>query len=649
MEKKALILSCCLTVLFSFPVTQVAWGQEESLDDLLSLDIESLADVEISVASKQSEKISDAPGIVTVVTRKEIEQYGGINLLDIFNRIPGMQVAGSVFLPTNVVSMRGQSNQHYANRILFLINGRPFRDSTAGGWNSPLFTQFPLNNIEQIEIIRGPGSVLYGTNAFSGVVNIITRKADNEDPVEASVTYGSFNHRQFQGRAAYAGEDWSVVAALNKLESDGDTISFTDELGTHDSLKLGEGGHGLSLLANVGNLTVQGFSGHIGRPALGARQNFPFEKLDNVRHFVNAGYKQDLWGDWTAEANIGYNRMEYLAVQTDTISHDDTVLGEVTLQGPISDTVNLIVGGTFEHFDGAVATTFQDHWNSQYAQLEWKPSDWLKLVGGMQRNDSENFKVGYSPRAAAIFTPHEHWGAKILYGEAFRAASATEAFLTIENVLTADTTIQPETIATLEGQIFYQSAATNASVSVYRSRIEDIIGRVANPNAPPPLLITNTGEQTFKGVELEGKKALGGGWSLQGSAGYQYGESDTGIDDPTFYPNWMAKIGVIYEADSWSLGMFKSTYGTPEDIRNTDPTVAEVNPQPESYSLLSANLNVDVNEVAGLRQSPEIIFTLYGENLLDEDVYFPDFNRQNVNSFPIESGRAVFGRLTVKF
>ncbi len=631
----------CLLSALALPMPSYAQGVE-TLDDLLDLDLESLASVEVSVASKHAERISEAPGIITVVTRKEIEKYGGINLLDIFHRVPSMQVISSAFAPTNVVGMRGQTNQHYTNRILFLINGRPFRDGHTGGWNMGLFTQFPLNNIEQIEIIRGPGSVLYGTNAFSGVVNIITRKADKENTVETSLTYGSFNHRQFDGRASYTGKDWSVVAALNKLELGGDSVTMTDENGLTDAFDLDEGGHGISLLGTYKNITVQAFNTHIGQTTIGATPNFPTVKMDNTRNFLDIGYIQDLWGDWQAQLNATYNRLDFFE------QRENLALGEVSIQGPLTNNINLLSGISFEHHDGTIAAEgYNAQWHSAYGQLDWKPVDWLKLVGGLQFNDSDDFKGAFSPRAAIILTPHRHWGAKILYGEAFRAATAIEAFVDL-GFLIGDSNNQPETIATLEGQIFYENDGFTAAITGYRSRIEDIIGRINNP-AGGGLLITNTGKQVFEGIEFESKVELGHGWSAQGSAAYQRGKSDTNIKNPTFFTNITGKAGILYEADKWSFGAFNSYYGDPEDIRGTNPNVTESNPQPKSYNLLSANLEIDVDAFLETRQASNITFTLHGENLLDEDIRFPEFNRKNINSFPIDSGRSLYARLTVKF
>ena len=643
--KSLLFLAALITVL-GFHVPAHA---QEGLDDLLALDIESLANIEVSVASKQSEKIADAPGIITVVTRKEIDDYGAINLLDVLSRVPSMQVAGSTFFPTNVVSMRGQSNQHYSNRILFLINGRPFRDQSAGGWNIPLFTQFPLNNIEQIEIIRGPGSVLYGTNAFSGLVNIITRKAASGDNAEASVTYGSYNHRQATGRASYVGDGWSVVAAINKSETDGDEIAFVDENGVMGSFDLKDGGHGLSIFADVGNFSVEAFSSHVGHKSIGSNQIFTTAKVDNVRQFLNASYSHEFESGWTTDANITYNRTEVIAGASSRVNYDNTYIGELTSRGELTDNLDFMLGGTAEYYDGYLTGKFHDFVYSAYAQVELEATDWMKLVGGVQINDSERFKVGYSPRFAAILNPHHNWGGKILYGQAFRAPVATEVSINFPGILKGGDNVSPETIETVEGQIFYQDKDINLSIAAYKSRIQDIIGRIPNPSGPG-LTIANTGEQVFKGIEIEGKAAIGAGWSLQSSANFQYGKSDMDIYNPTFYPNWMAKIGLLYDTDNWSFGLFNSTYGDPEDIRGTNSAVSEVNAQPKGYNLVSANLNIELNSIPGLHQLPDnTTFTLYGENLLDEDIDFPDFNRQNVNSFPIAPGRAVFGRLTVRF
>lgn len=643
------VLICLGTLPFTFkPSPAFSAGRE--LEKLLDLDIEDL--VFVTVASKRAEAIEAAPGIITLVSRQDIDSYGGVNLLDVLNRVPNLQVIGSTNVPNHTLSIRAATNQHYTNRILFLINGRPVRDKGGAPLNAEFFTGFPVSMIEQIEVIRGPGSVLHGTNAFAGVVNITTREGVEDGVVELSSTYGSFNRRQHEGRTGFGGENWSLNAAFKTMESDGDNFSLIDENGTSGTYAESMDGNSLFLKGHYGRLDFEAFRAYTKQDHFSFFGTFGDSLIENTKRFVDIGYTQPLWGSWEAKANITYNGLRsgfWTSSLTD--SYEDLANGEMLVQGKPADQLNLLFGGAFEHFDGQIANgvQYQSHRHSFYTQADWQALDWLKLTGGLQVNDSETFKVNYSPRAGAVIALNDRWSSKILYGEAFRSPVAVETEINIPGVLVSNDSTKPETIKTLEGQISYHDNNFSGSLTAYRNRIQDIIGRTAS-GTPGLTLITNTGEQVFEGVEFEGSYDFANGLSIQGSAAYQVGESDSDIDDPTFFPNANAKLGVSYARDFWSVGVFNSWFGTPEDVRSTNPSVDEVNPQPESYHLLSFNADMDVNEALDLPPAlPQINLTLYGENLLDEDIYFPEYNRRNINSFQIETGRALFGRLSVKF
>ncbi len=627
-----------------------AQAHEMSIQDLYNLDIEGLANIEVSAASKRAESLGAAPSIMSVVTAEDIERYGAVNLHDVLNRVPSLQVLNSTGNPNNTLTLRAATNQHYPNRILFLIDGRPVRDSYGGHLNYGLFTHYPVSNIEQIEVIRGPGSVLYGTNAYAGVVNIVSKPACDACAT-LSTTYGSFGRKDQEGSASYSGLDWSVSGAVKTTNVDGERFTLTDENSVRGSYKTREDGYGYFVKGHYKNFNAMAFVDRARQSSLGIFARLPESISDGRRATVDIGYSQQLFGSTKVETHLTYNSLRG-GETTDAPeeNRDDLLIAEIGLQTQLRNDLILSWGGFAEHQDGVVADRdYQQHLHNLYGQLEWMPNDHLKFVGGLQLNDSEAFKADFSPRLSMVYQPFGNIGVKAMYGKAFRSSTAIERELSIPNVITGNTNMRPETIETFEGQVFYGDNGIYAALSGYRSRMEDIIGRTANPSGAGAL-ITNTGEQVFHGVEFETQLEFSDGWQIEGSASWQKGESDTGVDDPTFSANLMAKLGVSYKAEAWSLGVYDSWFGTPEDIRATNPSVLEVNKQPDAYHLVSANLNVNLNEALALSDRlPEMNITFYGENLLDQDIYFPEYNRKNINSFPIDTGRAAYGRFTVKF
>jgi outer membrane receptor for ferrienterochelin and colicin len=150
-----------------------------SRSELLALDLESLLDIEVVTASKVSESQSNAPGIISVVTHDELRRLEGTTLREILERVPGLASSTAYFTDRSMVAARGDQTKINGGHVLFLINGRPTREVLEGGLASDLLESFPVNVLERIEVSKGPGSVLYGSNAFSAVVNLITREAES--------------------------------------------------------------------------------------------------------------------------------------------------------------------------------------------------------------------------------------------------------------------------------------------------------------------------------------------------------------------------------------------------------------------------------------------------------------------------------------
>ena len=173
----ALFFALCLAGLAAAQVSSQA-PPSSGGRDLASLDLESLLNTKVITASKFSEDMADAPGVISVISQDELRRFGGTTLQEVLERVAGLSIASAYFTDRSLIAARGDQTKINGGHILFLINGRPTREVLEGGLISDLLEAFPVNALEKIEVIKGPGSVLYGSNAFSAVVNLITKKSE---------------------------------------------------------------------------------------------------------------------------------------------------------------------------------------------------------------------------------------------------------------------------------------------------------------------------------------------------------------------------------------------------------------------------------------------------------------------------------------
>jgi iron complex outermembrane recepter protein len=157
-------------------------------EDLENFTLEQLVNVQVTSVSKKETGLFAAPAAIYVITQEDIHRSGLTSIPELLRMVPGMDVAR---IDANhwAISARGFNDQ-YANKLLVLIDGRTVYSPVFGGvyWN---VQDVPLEDIERIEVIRGPGATLWGANAVNGVINIITKSARDTQGGLATVSYGT--------------------------------------------------------------------------------------------------------------------------------------------------------------------------------------------------------------------------------------------------------------------------------------------------------------------------------------------------------------------------------------------------------------------------------------------------------------------------
>jgi len=256
---------------------------ETLADDFFDLSLEQLADIQITSLAKKPQKLSLAASSVYVLNQQDIQRSGATTIADALRVVPGVQVAK---LDSNkwAVSIRG-FNDIFSNKLLILMDGRTVYSPFFGGayWDT---VDTVLQDIDRIEVVRGPGGTLWGANAVNGVINIITKKASetaglmvsalagNEERGQLSVRYGGNvnenTHYRIYGKGFEKDEaedgvdDWRMGRAGFRLDSD---LNDDNNITFQTEVYLGEEGEMASASINVapfGNFESQTdvFGGH---------------------------------------------------------------------------------------------------------------------------------------------------------------------------------------------------------------------------------------------------------------------------------------------------------------------------------------------------------------------------------------------------
>lgn len=179
---------------------------------------EEAAVIFVVTAARVKENIKRSSSSITVITDDQIRRMGARHLMDVINRVPGMSAwyhgDGHYQIDTRGTTKVGGQD------ILLMIDSHPLNSNLTGGatWT---YDTLSLENVKQIEVIRGPGSALYGANAFSGVINIITKNGDYIDGVQASASYGTYQRQQYNLLFGKMFGDLEVAFNFNYFNTDG--------------------------------------------------------------------------------------------------------------------------------------------------------------------------------------------------------------------------------------------------------------------------------------------------------------------------------------------------------------------------------------------------------------------------------------------
>jgi iron complex outermembrane receptor protein len=430
--------------------------------------------IQVTTVSKKEQPLRTAGAAVFVITQEDIRESGATNIPDLLRMVPGVNVA-RMSTDTWAISIRG-FNDSFADKVLVLIDGRSVYNPITSGvsWDQQ---DVPLEDIERIEVIRGPGGTVWGANAMNGVINIITKNAKNtlggiivagggsETVADGSAQYGGAigsagTYRVFgkffdidsstlpAGGSAQDGwqsvhggfrSDW-VLSPRDTLTVQGDlqegregqnltaVISnplpleetFTDRFGTSAGNLLARWNH---TLASGSEMSLQIYDDHSSTFSLGSRDRQNTVDLD-FQHHLKLGSRQDIvWGLGSRVANLylgpGYGIVYVPPSRTDILL--STFFQD---QVKITSALSFTFGSKFEHND---YTGFE---LEPSAQLVWNPtarqSVWLSAARAVRQPDAVDASI--RDEAAAFPTGPGSFGVVEVAGNPRQRAESLNDF-----------------------------------------------------------------------------------------------------------------------------------------------------------------------------------------------------------------------------
>lgn len=173
----------------------------------------------VSIATGNKTSLDKAPAIASVITAEDMRKRGVRNLTEALAIVPGLNVSRSSQIMAPKFNFRGITST-FSPQTLLMINGTPLK-SVVRGDNHIVWGEYPIHSIARIEIIRGPGSALYGADAFAGVINIITKGGESDKGKSVGGSMGSFDSQSLWFNGIYQGQGYEVALNAEYSQSDG--------------------------------------------------------------------------------------------------------------------------------------------------------------------------------------------------------------------------------------------------------------------------------------------------------------------------------------------------------------------------------------------------------------------------------------------
>lgn len=599
---------------------------------------------------------TDAPASVTLITQEQLSSKYYRDVTDALTSVPGVVVTGGG--DSKDVSIRGLGSQY----TLMLVDGRRLssretRPNSDGPGIEAAWLP-PLEAIERIEIIRGPMSTLYGSDAMGGVINIITKKSNLEwtGNVQISTVLQEDRNSGDEQNANFfvAGpltDSLSLQVYGQNVQRDEDNI---------------ENGYQNKILSSIGSKLIYqlseqqelSFTVETTKQERSGTEGLTVAKGDDdeLNQYDRTSFSVSHLGRWS---NIGqsdsYIQYERNDNHTREMSLENTT-AKSTLVMPFEiNTLSLGVQGEYSKLNDETSNTggsITELSNSQgaiFIEDEWRALDSFSITAGGRLDVNENYGSHFSPRLYGVWSMTPQWTLKGGVSTGFKAPllrQTSDDWVQISRSgnLYGNSELRPETMVSQELNLIYNADfGLQASLGLFNNDFKDKITSIEcsasvctgdnSVQGNAPRLYTNVDEAVTRGVEASVDTPIGESWKWMASYTYTYSKQLTGDmegEPLTQLPKHLFSTQLDWQTtklmNTWAKVTYRGKESDPSSFRDTDTA--------PSYTF------VDAGETYQLTQNARLKGAIY--NLLDADISYEEYGY-------VEDGRRYWLGLDVNF
>lgn len=506
---------------------------------------------EVTAASRSEESIEDAPSSVSIVSGAELRGMGYPTIAEALRGVRGVYLSDDRHYST--VGFRGFSPPgDYGNRVLVLVDGHPINDNYVGSGFVGFDARTDLEDVERIEVVRGAGSVLYGTGAFFGVVNLVTRSRAMPTRVEGQVSAVEDGVARARASATvrfspHAGV-WTSFAAARGFGRDfffpelAQPGGFDGWVRGRDSFDAGT----ISGRAWYKALTAQ-WSFHertkmLPTGAYEAIPDSPDNRFMDRRSFLEVRFEPKIGESVQSFTRAHANLYDFRGVLSyapadggnETERFRGNWLGfEQRFAIDFGKQLRLTVGGeAIRHArahlrvsDDAGTSLDEDHpytVGAGYLLADYTPTPRFKTSAGARVDWYSTFGASLNPRLAFIGRPWQDGVAKLIVGKAFRAPSVYELFYS-SSTQRASPNLGPENVLSGELELSHRFSTTLVgTLAGWANRVDNLVVLRGDPAAGTPVAYGNSDKPVLAyGVDAEVRRDFRDGWMIAGNFSVQ--------------------------------------------------------------------------------------------------------------------------------